>query len=214
MCLTKNCSFDRIGNAGLGWAYSESVSIARPGQGRAICIYQSVEPVVTQSVEQASHVTKDHRPSLSLDRLGFCERVEHGSRVALADGFNFDLEHKFVYNTRVMDSYFAPVIVLLALTTALVVWLWRRRRAVRKSFSVHVVDGSSSHADRRWLWDSLTPREMEVARLVAHGKRNAEVARELCISLNTVESHVKHIYAKLEVHSRVELARVLRDLED
>ena len=134
--------------------------------------------------------------------------------MALADGFNFDLEHKFAYNARVMDFYLALVIVLLALTTAVVVWLWRRRRAVTKSFSVPIVDVSSSHADRRWLWDSLTPREMEVARLVAQGMRNAEVARELTISLNTVESHVKHIYAKLEVHSRVELARVLRDLED
>jgi DNA-binding CsgD family transcriptional regulator len=128
---------------------------------------------------------------------------------------NVDLEQKFAYNQRVLDSTLALSIVVLALIAALALWRWRRHRgAVTKSFSVHVADSSSPHADRRWLWDSLTAREMQVARLVADGKRNAEVARELCISVNTVESHLKHIYAKLDVHTRVELSRVIRDLAD
>ena len=51
---------------------------------------------------------------------------------------------------------------------------------------------------------SLSPREREVAELVLGGKRNTEIARELFLSLKTVESHTRNIYAKLGVRSRVE----------
>lgn len=53
----------------------------------------------------------------------------------------------------------------------------------------------------------LTPREIEIARLVAQGKRNREIARELTLTVSTVETHLKHIFAKLHVRSRTELAR-------
>ncbi len=55
---------------------------------------------------------------------------------------------------------------------------------------------------------------MEIARLVAQGKHNAEAARELQISPFTVETHLKHIYTKLHVRSRTELAHALRELVD
>ncbi len=51
---------------------------------------------------------------------------------------------------------------------------------------------------------SLSPREREVAALVRAGKRNAEIARELYLSLKTIETHTRNIYAKLGVSSRVE----------
>lgn len=53
---------------------------------------------------------------------------------------------------------------------------------------------------------SLTERELEVAELVAEGRSNREVAAELFVSVRTVEAHVGRVFAKLGVHSRVELA--------
>lgn len=53
----------------------------------------------------------------------------------------------------------------------------------------------------------LTPREIEIARLVAQGKRNREIAAELMLTVTTVETHLKHIFAKLHLRSRTELAR-------
>jgi DNA-binding CsgD family transcriptional regulator len=53
----------------------------------------------------------------------------------------------------------------------------------------------------------LTSSERRVAELVAAGRSNKQVAAELFISPKTVEGHVSHIYAKLGVHSRTELAR-------
>jgi DNA-binding CsgD family transcriptional regulator len=56
----------------------------------------------------------------------------------------------------------------------------------------------------------LTPRETEVHELLAQGLTNEEIARQLFISLSTTKVHVKHIYEKLGVRSRLEAARALR----
>ncbi|WP_433524722.1 LuxR C-terminal-related transcriptional regulator [Nocardia pseudovaccinii] len=49
---------------------------------------------------------------------------------------------------------------------------------------------------------TLSPREIEVLRLVADGSSNREIAKELFLSETTVKSHLVHIYAKLGVRSR------------
>jgi LuxR family maltose regulon positive regulatory protein len=56
----------------------------------------------------------------------------------------------------------------------------------------------------RELPEALTPRELDVLRLLPSGLNAGEIANELVISVNTVRSHLKNIYAKLEVHSRHE----------
>jgi DNA-binding CsgD family transcriptional regulator len=57
--------------------------------------------------------------------------------------------------------------------------------------------------------DSLTGRELEVARLVVDRRTNAQIAAELFLSEKTVESHIRHLFEKLSVNSRVEVARVV-----
>ncbi len=54
--------------------------------------------------------------------------------------------------------------------------------------------------------DQLTPTEFQVLRLIGQGKSNDEIAETLFISKNTVRSHIKSIYAKLDTHSRLQLA--------
>ena len=56
----------------------------------------------------------------------------------------------------------------------------------------------------------LTPAERRVAALVATGHTNKEVAAALFLGERTVETHLSHVYAKLGVRSRVELARTFR----
>jgi DNA-binding CsgD family transcriptional regulator len=62
-------------------------------------------------------------------------------------------------------------------------------------------------------WAALTTSELTVARLVAEGLTNREVAERLFVSPHTVNSHLRHVFAKLGITSRVELARVARDYE-
>jgi DNA-binding CsgD family transcriptional regulator len=58
--------------------------------------------------------------------------------------------------------------------------------------------------------EGLTPAERRVAVLVAEGRTNREVAAALFLAERTVASHLSHVYAKLGVRSRTELARELR----
>ena len=55
-------------------------------------------------------------------------------------------------------------------------------------------------------WASLTPAELEVARLVGEGLRNKAIARRLFIAPATFKVHVSHIFAKLGIAARAELA--------
>ncbi|MDQ3710016.1 MAG: helix-turn-helix transcriptional regulator, partial [Actinomycetota bacterium] len=55
-------------------------------------------------------------------------------------------------------------------------------------------------------WMSLTPTERDVVRLVAEGHTNAEIGRRLFISVNTVKKHLSHVYAKVDVDGRADLA--------
>ncbi len=56
-------------------------------------------------------------------------------------------------------------------------------------------------------WASLTPAELDVVRLVSDGLGNKEVATRLFISPRTVETHLTHVYTKLGLASRVQLAQ-------
>jgi predicted ATPase/class 3 adenylate cyclase/DNA-binding CsgD family transcriptional regulator len=56
-------------------------------------------------------------------------------------------------------------------------------------------------------WASLTPSERDVVRLLSEGLSNKEIATRLFISPRTVQSHLTHVYAKLGLSSRVQLAQ-------
>jgi two-component system response regulator NreC len=55
--------------------------------------------------------------------------------------------------------------------------------------------------------ETLTPREIEVLRLIARGHTNRQIANLLTLSVRTVESHRANLMDKLDLHSRVELVR-------
>jgi predicted ATPase/DNA-binding CsgD family transcriptional regulator/class 3 adenylate cyclase len=57
-------------------------------------------------------------------------------------------------------------------------------------------------------WGSLTPTELDVVRLVVEGLNNPEIGKRLFMSRSTVKTHLSHVYAKLGVANRTELATV------
>jgi DNA-binding CsgD family transcriptional regulator len=59
--------------------------------------------------------------------------------------------------------------------------------------------------------DELTPQERTVAGLVSSGLTNREIAERLFVTTNTVETHVRHIFQKLDVSSRTQLAITFRE---
>lgn len=56
-------------------------------------------------------------------------------------------------------------------------------------------------------WESLTPAELDVVRLVCEGLGNKDIAARLFVSPRTVQAHLTHVYTKLGLTSRVQLAQ-------
>jgi DNA-binding CsgD family transcriptional regulator len=82
--------------------------------------------------------------------------------------------------------------------------------------AVEAVLAAAGHrASRRKSWSAgLTPREVEVLRLVARGRSNRDIAAELFIAEKTARNHVERVYAKLGVKNRTQasLAAIDRGL--
>jgi len=72
---------------------------------------------------------------------------------------------------------------------------------------------SAGHTGRRstvrFGWESLSETELEVAQLAAESQTNREIAARLLVSPHTVDSHIRHIYCKLGIQSRVQLTRLV-----
>ena len=85
-------------------------------------------------------------------------------------------------------------------------WAERARTELRAS-------GLTPRRRQRAGRDQLTPQELQIARLVAEGKTNRDVAATLFITPKTVEFHLTRVYRKLEIHSRTELVRRMADDE-
>jgi DNA-binding CsgD family transcriptional regulator len=80
-------------------------------------------------------------------------------------------------------------------------WSERASRELR-------VSGQTMRTAVQQAVDVLTPQELEVATVVARGATNREAAAALFLSTKTIEFHLSHVYVKLGVRSRTELARV------
>ncbi len=66
-------------------------------------------------------------------------------------------------------------------------------------------DDRRTTAERR-VYSELSEREIEILKLLAGGKHNAEIAQELLISPHTVRNHISNILAKLQISNRIEAA--------
>ena len=88
------------------------------------------------------------------------------------------------------------------------------RDAARADASLRALGAPRGSRSRRGRpktgWDSLTPTESSVVQQVAEGLRNRDVANRLFMSRRTVETHLTHIFGKLEISSRTELVAISR----
>lgn len=79
---------------------------------------------------------------------------------------------------------------------------WLEKRSVGRALEKMLL----REAGERQVAGVLTPRELEIVRMVAAGLRNKEIADSLSISEGTVKIHLHHIYEKLHLDGRLELA--------
>jgi DNA-binding NarL/FixJ family response regulator len=85
--------------------------------------------------------------------------------------------------------------------------------AVTRRLIGHVTetDGPDRERQARERLDGLTDREREVALAVGEGKSNAEIGRDLFMSVATVKAHVSRVLEKLELNNRVQIALLAHD---
>jgi ATP/maltotriose-dependent transcriptional regulator MalT len=80
-------------------------------------------------------------------------------------------------------------------------WAERARAELRAS-------GETTRKRDPSTTDQLTPQELQIARMVAEGLSNKEVAAQLFLSPRTIDSHLRNVFAKLGITSRTQLARL------
>ena len=80
---------------------------------------------------------------------------------------------------------------------------------LQASFRAHGIRRAPrvKHRKARRGWDSLTPTEVKITEMVAQGLSNPQIAAKLFLSRRTVGTHVSHILSKLDVNSRIDIAR-------
>jgi LuxR family maltose regulon positive regulatory protein len=83
---------------------------------------------------------------------------------------------------------------------------------VRRILAATGKTGHHSHP-KQALIEPLSERELEVLRLLATHLPGPDIARELVVSLNTIRTHTRNIYAKLGVNSRQDAVRQARQLD-
>jgi len=74
-----------------------------------------------------------------------------------------------------------------------------------------VATEAGAYEQARALLGKLSPRERDVVIAIAQGKSNAEIAAELFMSVATVKSHISHIFVKIDVDNRTQIALLAHD---
>jgi len=74
------------------------------------------------------------------------------------------------------------------------------------SYFISVIEDITERKQAESSLRSLTPREVEVLRLLAQGHTNREISQRLAFSVSTVKNHVQQIIAKLDVSDRTQAA--------
>jgi DNA-binding NarL/FixJ family response regulator len=90
---------------------------------------------------------------------------------------------------------------------------WRDRSLAPGEVSASPHLTWQNNSDSKRLEDPLSERELEVLALLASGRTNAEIAKDLFVAVGTVKSHVNNIYRKLDAGNRTEAVTQARELK-
>lgn len=147
------------------------------------------------ALERLAALAADANPEHAARLFGAAQgmRQRHGEKRFKAFQAAYDASLEKVRDTLGPDLFDAAWSEGMALTTEEAIGYARRGRGVR---------GRPASG-----WESLTRTELDVVRLVSEGLPNKDIAARLFVSPRTVQTHLTHVYAKLAVSSRVQLAQ-------
>jgi DNA-binding NarL/FixJ family response regulator len=170
----------------------------------------------TTSVEEALELVVDHRPTVLVTAIELDE--EQGEMDGIAFVQQARAHHPAV-TPIVLSAYHDPEHIQAALAAGAVAYVVKTAHpddfaaAIRQSFGhsvfmagaevVRPAEPVATETDDR----GLTRRELEILRLVAEGHSNAQLAKMLWVTEQTVKFHLSNIYRKLDVANRTEASR-------
>ena len=173
-----------------------------------IALIISREPDMTvvaaaSSVQEAVMQFKRHRPDITLMDL----RLRRSSGINAIQAIKREYPHARIV---VLTMYQGDEDIHQALAAGASTYLLKDALSddlIRVVRDVHagghpIEPDVRARLDERATYPSLTPREIEVLKLVSVGKRNKEIAGVLGLSEETVPVHLKNIFAKLKVNDR------------
>ena len=111
-----------------------------------------------------------------------------------------DLGIKGYGNTLMTTSYLNSAVEAVSNNY---IWLMPQ---ITTQFLKSMVEKKDNKVDEKKLFEPLTKMEKKIAKLLKTGYTNMNISEELDISINTVKTHVKHIYEKLNVKDRLSFA--------
>ncbi|MEV6603701.1 LuxR C-terminal-related transcriptional regulator [Kutzneria sp. NPDC051319] len=162
-----------------------------------------MQRVLGDAYEQQGRLRSD----LELHHQALAIRIEHGLRLGCVDSLDaiaalIGSEHLLASATAVREHMGYPRRALVPphATNDALMSLDEALEYVRRTRGPRTRPSSG--------WPSLTPTEVTVAKLVADGLNNPEIAAKLFMSRGTVKTHLSHIFTKLGIGNRTELATI------
>jgi len=147
--------------------------------------------------------------------LSFVQKTEVKGNRQLLKGVVFSFLPMALYFT--MDLLFLRYSAFKLTHIAYAVFAVSVYMFLTKHYTVNYepqVDELLNHAKSFYKQYSISERESEIIESLASGKTNKEIAAELFISVNTVKTHIKNIYRKLDVKNRVQLFHKIKLTEN
>lgn len=181
-------------------------------EGLAAIVNSQPDMMVVAQAENAAAAINDfhkHRPDVTLmdlrlpdmsgiDALIAIRTKEPAARIIMLTTFEGDIEVQ-----RALKAGASGYLLKSTPPPALVEAIRRVHRGKR-----HVAQELAAQLAENLSDDDLTPREIEVLRLIAEGSRNHEIAASLFLSEETVKTHIKHIMLKLDASDRTQAVTI------
>ncbi len=139
---------------------------------------------------QAAHVIRKSWPETAIVILTSSEQDEH-----LQEAFQLGVAGYLLKNLDANELF------------ELLIGVTRGELVVTRAMAARLLKQTFQHSSTPEIkTEALTEREIEVLRLVAQGESNPKIAEHLCVTVNTIKTHLKNILSKLQLENRTQVA--------